>query len=108
MFKLKFIFFLIISLVKILTLPLDKKTLELLKKDQLTMDNYRGQYRYLSCKLLIYSKLKYMFEKEKIDTFANQTENKKDFIEIYYQEMLKKCNGKIVDTDVKDNINNFR
>ena len=81
--------------------PLDKKTIELLKKDQFTMDNYKARYRYLSCKLLIYGKMKYMFETEKIDTHANQTLNKREFIDIYYDEMLKKCNQRMSDTDVK-------
>jgi hypothetical protein len=62
---------------------LDKKTIELLKKDQFTMDNYKARYRYLSCKLLIYGKMKYMFETEKIDTFANQTLNKREYISYY-------------------------
>ncbi len=88
-------------LLKIFTKSLDKKVIEVLKKDQLTLDNYKARYRYLSCKLIIYSKLKYMFEYEKIDTFANVTDNKKDFIDIYYDEMLKKCNQQNVDTDVK-------
>ena len=81
---------------------MDAKTIELLKKDQLTMDNYKAQYRYLSCKLLIYSKLKYMFESELIDKFANQTEKKKEFIDIFYDEMLKRCNQRMTDNDVKN------
>ena len=80
---------------------LDKKTIELLKKDQFTMDNYKARYRYLSCKLLIYGKLKYMFETERIDTFAAETANKREFVDIYYDEMLKKCNRGMTDTDVK-------
>ena len=90
----------LLCLSKIFTKPLEKKLIDVLKKDQWTMENYKARYRYLSCKLIIYSKLKYMFEEEKIDTFANVTDNKKDFIDIYYDEMLKKCNKLNVDTDV--------
>lgn len=83
--------------------PIDKKLIEVLKKDQFTMDNFKARYRYLSCKLIIYSKLKYMFESEKIDTFAEVTENKKEFIDIYYNEMLKRCNKLNVDNEVRRN-----
>jgi hypothetical protein len=97
------IIILCLCLSKFSAKALDKKVIEVLKKDQLIMDNYSARYRYLSCKLIIYSKLKYMFELEKIDVFANVTENKKDFIDIFYEEMLKKCNKLNIDTDVKFN-----
>jgi hypothetical protein len=79
-------------LIEFLTKPLTPKILELLDKDILAYENFRGQYRYLSCKLLIYSKLKYMFEKEIIDEYIAQTPKKKEFVDVLYEEILKKCN----------------
>lgn len=86
--------------IEIITKPLTPKILDLLDKDQLAFENFRGQYRYLSCKLLIYSKLKYMFEKEIIDQFIKETPKKREFMDVLYDEMLKKCNNKIQDNTV--------
>lgn len=86
--------------IEIFTKPLTPKILDLLDKDQLAFENFRGQYRYLSCKLLIYSKLKYMFEKEIIDQFVKETPKKREFMDVLYDEMLKKCNNKIQDNTV--------
>lgn len=89
-----------ILVIDILSKPLSPKILDLLDKDQLAFENFRGQYRYLSCKLLIYSKLKYMFEKEIIDQFIKETPNKREFMDVLYDEMLKKCNHRIQDNTV--------
>jgi len=85
---------------ELLAKPLSPKIIELLDKDQLAFENFRGQYRYLSCKLLIYSKLKYMFEKEIIDQFVKETPKKKEFMDVLYDEMLKKCNQRNTDNSV--------
>jgi hypothetical protein len=86
--------------IQIITRPLSPKILDLLDRDQLAFENFRGQYRYLSCKLLIYSKLKYMFEKEIIDQFIKETSKKKEFMDVLYDEMLKKCNNRHQDNTV--------
>lgn len=86
--------------IETLTKALSPKIMDLLDKDQLAFENFRGQYRYLSCKLLIYSKLKYMFEKEIIDQFVKETPKKKEFMDVLYDEMLKKCNNRIQDNSV--------
>lgn len=99
-FKVKFIIILITLIVKLLAKPLTPKILELLDKDQLAFENFRGQYRYLSCKLLIYSKLKYMFEAEIIDEIMKETPKKREFIDVLYDEMLKKCNNRLTDNSV--------
>lgn len=99
-FKIKLLVILINFLYQIITKPLSPKVLDLLDKDQLAFENFRGKYRYLSCKLIIYSKLKYMFETEIIDQFMNQTPKKKEFIDTLYDEMLKKCNNKMTDNSV--------
>jgi len=83
-----------------LSKPLSPKILELLDKDHFAFENFRVQYRYLSCKLMIYSKLKYMFELEIIDQFMKETPKKREFVDALYDEMLKKCNNKYSDNDV--------
>ena len=41
-----------------------------------------------------------MFEREIIDQFIKETPKKREFMDVLYDEMLKKCNQKIQDNTV--------
>ena len=102
-FNIKLLIILCFQIINFLTKPLSKKILDLLDKDQFAFENFRPRYRYLSCKLIIYSKMKYMYESEIIDQFMKETPKKREFVETLYDEMLKQCNKEMTDNSVNLN-----
>jgi hypothetical protein len=85
----------------IISKPLGRDVLDYLEKDVITFETYRNDFLYLSCKLTIYSKLKYMWETEELDKYLNQTTLvKKDYINKVREEMMKTCMGKISSINV--------
>ena len=82
-----FLTFLMLFINYIICKPLTQSVLEYLDKDEEIYLNYRKQYKYLSCKLLTYSKMKLYYEQEVIDAYMNQTTLKKEFLD-YFQDKL--------------------
>lgn len=71
--------------------PLQQNVLKYLEKDKETFQEYRNHYKFLSCKLMTYSKMKYLYEKEIIDPFVKQTTKKDDFIDALREKILDFC-----------------
>jgi hypothetical protein len=89
------------------SMPLGREVLEYLEKDVITFNTYRKDYLELSCKLTIYSKLKYMWEIEELDKYLNKTTlSPRDYINRVREEMMKKCMADISNINVK--FYNFR
>jgi hypothetical protein len=71
--------------------PLTKKVEDYLRADEDVFRNYRESFKALSCRVMIYGKLRLMYEEERIDKYMNQTENKKEYIDLLDNEMYKLC-----------------
>jgi hypothetical protein len=83
--------------------PLGREVLEYLDKDVITFETYRLQYLELSCRLTIYSKLKYMWEIEALDKYLNQTTlTPREYLGNVREEMMKKCMANISSINVHD------
>jgi hypothetical protein len=82
------------------TRPFGKEVLDYLEKDALTFETYRKDYLHIACKLTIYSKLKYMWEKEELDQYLNKTDDKASYLRQVREEMMKTCAEKISSINV--------
>ena len=81
----------IITLFYIFTKPITKDVLDYLNKDLITFDTYRKDLLKTACRLTVYSKIKYMWEKEILDQYLNKTQRVKDFVLELKRNMLEKC-----------------
>lgn len=72
---------------------LGKDILETLNKDSDHMKNFKENYRRMSCKLLVTSKLRAMFETEELDKYTNRTtpEARPQFLDRLKEEYLNSC-----------------
>jgi hypothetical protein len=84
--------------------PLTSQVLEYLDKDKETFLEYRSQYKFLACKVLTYSRMKYLFEKETIDGYLNQTINKRGFLDYMQENILNYCTGIYSDSNMVNSI----
>ena len=92
----------IVSLVGlILSKPLGKDVLDYLTEDMITFNTYRKDFLQLTCKLTIYSKMKYMWESEELDKYLNRTTNVIDYVQAVKDEMYKVCMSKVSSINVK-------
>src|SRR5690349_5108259 len=73
------------------TKPLTPQVLEYLDVDISTFWDYRPKYKSLSCKLMVFSKIKYMYEKYIIDQYVNQTEHKREYLDLLHEKMYNFC-----------------
>jgi hypothetical protein len=73
------------------TKPLTKDVLEYLNKDLITFDTYRTDLLKTACKLTVYSKIKFMWEKETLDKYLNKTEKVREFVLELKNSMMEKC-----------------
>ncbi len=71
--------------------PLTKEVLDYLDKDKETFATYKDNYKILACKLITYSKLKYLYDIETIDKYLNQTDDKMGFLNLAQSKMIDMC-----------------
>jgi hypothetical protein len=92
-FLIIFTTFVIISnfLILITAKPLTPMVLDYLGSDEETFSSFREKYKYLSCKLMTYSKIKLYYESEMIDQFMNQTSDKGSFLDYLQESTLSHC-----------------
>lgn len=74
-----------------LTKPLTKEIIQFIDEDQHIFDNYREDFKDLSCLTAVYSKLKHIYEKELIDDHIKKVDNKKAFLDELQAQMYNKC-----------------
>jgi deoxyxylulose-5-phosphate synthase len=87
-------------LVIMICKPLTKEVLEYLQKDHETFVTFREKYKQLSCKLLVFSRLQYMFENETIDEFMNMTVDKHEYVDRLGEAMMEKCSEEYTNNQV--------
>lgn len=89
------VFSLLLLLLSIIAItnakPLTKEVLDYLKKDINTFDTYRTDLLKTTCNLTVYSKLKYMWEKELIDKYLEKAKDKVGFVKALRAKMFEKC-----------------
>ena len=85
------IILLFLAIAKILTKPLTKEVLDYLKKDINTFNTYRTDLLKTTCNLIVYSKIKYMWEKEEIDKYLEKAKDKLGFLKALREKMYEKC-----------------
>lgn len=100
----KILFTLVISfLLKLVVLkPLTKAVLQYLEEDKITFNEYRERYKEISCKLIVYGKMKFMYENETIDIYTNQTDNKRAYLDYLEKDLFDLCIEKHTDHQVKN------
>jgi hypothetical protein len=81
----------LLAVVNILSKPLTKEVLEYLNKDIITFNTYRKDLLKTSCNLIVYSKIKFMWEKEEIDKYLEKAKDKVGFIKALKEKMLETC-----------------
>lgn len=80
--------------------PLTKEVLEYLEKDEETFKSYKANYKNLACKVLTYSRIKYLYEKEEIDKYINQTQNRRGFVDYLQESIFNTCTDKYSDLNM--------
>jgi hypothetical protein len=85
------IILLFLAITKILTKPLTKDVLEYLSKDIHTFKTYRNDLLKTTCNLTVYSKIKYMWEKELIDKYLEKAKDKLGFVKALRHKMYEMC-----------------
>jgi predicted nucleotidyltransferase len=80
--------------------PLTKEVLEYLEKDEETFKNYKANYKLLACKVLTYSRIKYLYEKEEIDKYINQTKNRRGFMDYMQERIFNLCKDNYSDLNM--------
>jgi hypothetical protein len=81
----------LVLLIYINSRPLSQNVIEYLEKDEDTFVNYRKDYKFLSCKLMTYSRMKYLYEKEFIDEHVNKTNNREGFLDSLRERIMNFC-----------------
>src|SRR4051794_41070474 len=71
--------------------PLSPEVVTYLSSDMETFIDYRARYKYLNCKLLTYSRIKYFYEKEEIDQYVNKTRNRSGYLDYLRSSMFEHC-----------------
>jgi hypothetical protein len=71
--------------------PLSKNVLDYLEQDEETFKDYRNHFQFLSCKLMTYSKMKYLYENEMIDQYVNKTKRKGEFVDLLRERIMDYC-----------------
>lgn len=80
--------------------PLTKEVLDYLEKDEETFRSYKTNYKHLACKVLTYSRIKYLYEKEEIDKYINQTQNRRGFLDYLQESIFNMCTDKYSDLNM--------
>ena len=76
-----------------LSMDLSSEILETLNNDHLRMKGFKENYRRMSCKLLVTSRLRAMYETEELDHYTNKTtpEARPKFLDRYRNDLLEHC-----------------
>lgn len=75
----------------ILTEHLSQKVLDLLQIDTATLETYREDHLFLTCKLLTLSNVRYYYEEKMIDTYIRNVTNRLDFLKGLEEKMMNMC-----------------
>jgi hypothetical protein len=81
----------LLAIANILSKPLTKEVLEYLNKDIITFNTYRKDLLKTTCNLIVYSKIKYMWENETIDKYLEKAKDKVGFVKAIKEKMFEKC-----------------
>lgn len=77
----------------IINSDLSQEIIDTLMNDHERMKNFKTNYHRMSCKLLIVSKIRALFETEKIDDYVLRIfpEERHSFLDKLYEKMITKC-----------------
>lgn len=83
----------LISLPLIMNSDLSQEIIDTLMNDHERMKNFKTNYHRMSCKLLIVSKIRALFETEQIDDYVLRIfpEDRNSFLDKLYDTMMTKC-----------------
>jgi hypothetical protein len=91
------ILFILLSLWCLESKPLTPQVIKYLEEDQITFTYYKENYRKLSCKIMTFSKMKYLYETKEIDKYMNQTQNQRGFLDYMQMTLENHCKDKYND-----------
>ena len=85
-----FIFFTIINLT-VLCKELPRDVMKVLEEDEMELKNYRKPLEELSCKMMVFSRLKKMENDNSIFTYLDQVDLKEQFLDYISKELYNYC-----------------
>lgn len=76
-----------------LAMDLSKEIIDTLNNDHVRMKNFKENFRRMSCKLLVTSKLRALYETEELDKYTNQTtpESRPLYLDKLYENYYEAC-----------------